>query len=720
MQRNRGRSARMMVLGAAFLLCCVLYIIRMAALQLTPEHIGGNQSDGYSTRTVVVQAVRGQIYDRNGVPLVTNEYTYSLTLDYSVFPKDADSRNKILLTVLHALQNRGQGDKINAYRYPLTGQYPDLSYTEQARTDTLVYNSLVSEIKRCGLRTEILRELRDQGMSKAESAEAFDADPLSYATAERLVAYLVEEHSLEKTADGIHYSHEQINRLLPIYYGMGVMGFSRANDYVIAHDMTRDAITYVKELSLDGVDFSMSFKRVYAYPGYASHILGQTGPIYEEDWEYYKELGYNMNVLVGISGCEAAFESYLHGQDGVKVIVEDRDGNIIDEYMKTEPVAGKDVYLTLDINLQIAAEDSLAENVQYVNDNVYVADSKAGAVVAVDPSNGEVLALASYPTYDLTTYNMTYGDLLADEGIPLLNRALNGVYAPGSTYKPGVATAALCEGVVESHTKLECAGVYTYYKSYQPRCWIYHSSSSSIREHGWINVEEALEVSCNCYFYETGRLLGIDRLNQYMKQFGLGQSTGIELNESTGILAGPAYREENHLLAWQNTDTIVAAIGQSDNAFTPLQLSVYISTLVNGGTRYGAHLLLKTVDFATGEATNTSESVALSHVNMTESVRQTILSGMKRVAESNATVRNFMKNVPSHVTVAAKTGTAQVGGDQPDNGLFVCCASEGDMTGGETPDIVIAAVIERCGGGSYPSMTAGRILEAYYNSVKIP
>jgi penicillin-binding protein 2 len=290
------------------------------------------------------------------------------------------------------------------------------------------------------------------------------------------------------------------------------------------------------------------------------------------------------------------------------------------------------------------------------------------------------------------------------------------MYAPGSTYKPGVAAAALCEGVVEDHTKLECAGVYTHYKSYQPRCWIYHSSSSSIRKHGWINVEEALEVSCNCYFYETGRLLGIDRLDAYMKQFGLGESTGIELSESTGILAGPNYRETNHLLAWQDTYTIVAAIGQSDNAFTPLQLGVYISTLVNGGTRYGAHLLHKTVDFATSEESNTHEMAELSHVNMSEKVRQTVLSGMKRVAETNTTVRNFMKNVPSDVTVAAKTGTAQVGGDEPDNGLFVCCAAEGDMTNGEIPDIVIAAVIERCGGGSYPAMTAARVLEGYYNN----
>ena len=716
MQVRHGRFARMAVLGAAFVVCCVIYIIRMATLQLTPEHIRGKQNDGNSTRTVVVQAMRGQIYDRNGVPLVTNEYNYSLILDYSVFPSDKDQRNQILLTALHALDARGDTDKIAAHRYPLTGQYPDLSYADTVQPGTTVYTSLVAEITRCGLRAEILRELRDGGMSKSQSAEAFDADPLTYATAERLAGYLVENHALDKTAGGSVYSNEQITRLLPIYYGMGVTGFSRANDYVLAENVSMDTVTYVKEFSLPGVDFSTSFKRVYAYPGYASHILGQTGPIYAEDWEYYKELGYNMNAIVGVSGCEAAFESELHGQDGVKVVVEDRDGNIVDEYMKIEPVAGKDVYLTLDIHLQMAAEEALAENVRYVNDYVYVADSKAGAVVAVDPSNGEVLALASYPTYDLSTYNLDYPDLLQDEGIPLLNRALNGLYAPGSTYKPGVAAAALCEGTVTADTTLECAGVYTYYKSYQPRCWVYHSASSPIDRHGWINAEEALEVSCNCYFYEVGRLIGIDKLNEYERLYGLGDATGIELNESTGILAGPEYRNENRLLAWQSTDTIVAAIGQSDNAFTPMQLGVYISTLVNGGTRYGAHLLLKTVDFATGEAVTTTEATAVSQVNIPDSVRDTVLSGMKRVATSNSTVSAFMSDVPAGVTVAAKTGTAQIGGDQPDNGVFVCCAAENDMTDGQVPDIVIAAVVEKCGGGSYPALTAGRVLEAYYNS----
>ena len=714
MQKHRGRAVRMLVLGGLFLACCVVFVIRMAALQLSPEHIGGKQNDGNTTRTVVVQAVRGQIYDRNGEPLVVNEYTYSLILDYSVFPRDADSRNLILLTALQALDNRGKTDCVAAYRYPLVGQYPNLAYADTVQPDTTVYRSLVSEIERCGLRAKILRELRDGGMSKSESAEVFDANPLQYATAERLVKHIIDTYDLDKTADGVRYSDEQITRLLPIYYGMGVTGFSRANDYVLAEDVDMSTVTYVMELSLEGVDFSKSFKRVYVYPGYASHILGQTGPIYAEDWHYYKELGYNMNALVGISGCEAAFESYLHGQDGVKVIVEDKQGNIVDEYMKTEPVAGQDVYLTLDIHLQIEAEDALADNVQYVNNYVSAADSKAGAVVAMDPSNGEILALASYPTYDLTTYNMNYSDLLANEGIPLLNRALNGVYAPGSTYKPGVAAAALNEGIVSAQTNLECAGIYTYYKGYQPRCWVYHAASSAIKKHGWINVEEALEVSCNCYFYEVGRLIGIEKLNEYEKKYGLGESTGVELPESTGILAGPEYRDSNRLLAWQDTDTIVAAIGQSDNSFTPLQLSVYISTLVNGGTRYGAHLLLKTVDFATDEVTGGTMVTELSHVDLRDDVRNTVLSGMQRVVESNSTVRTFMRGVPSDVTVAAKTGTAQVGGDQPDNGLFVCCAARNNMMGGQTPDIVVAAVVERCGGGSYPALTAGRVLEAYY------
>jgi penicillin-binding protein 2 len=412
-----------------------------------------------------------------------------------------------------------------------------------------------------------------------------------------------------------------------------------------------------------------------------------------------------MNAIVGKSGCEAAFEAYLHGQDGVKVIVEDADGNIIREYMKSEPVAGQDVYLTLDIELQIAAEEALEQNVLYLRDSLNRTDCKAGAIVAMDPRNGEILALASYPTYNLSTYNQEYNNLAANEAKPLINRALFGLYAPGSTFKPGMVAAALSEGILTEETKLECAGKYTYYKSYQPDCWI-HNSNSAVKQHGWITSAEALRVSCNCYFYETGRLLGIDRMNRYCRMYGLGLSTGIEVGEATGSLAGPDHRESVHGIAWEPTDTIAAAIGQSDNAFTPLQLGVYLSTLVNGGNRYGAHLLLRVRDFATRTDTVLTQPTLLDSFNLSEGHRLNIISGMEQMVATSSQVSGYMSRVP--VTVAGKTGTAQTG--STDNGLFVCCAPS------RNPEIVVASVIERAGGGSYSALSAGKVLEAYYKN----
>ncbi len=701
---DRGRMTvrRMVIIGVIFLVFCVVYLVKLGTLELNSEHIGGHPKDGTTQRTVVIAAVRGQIYDRNGKPLVTNAYSYDLVIDYSCFPSDPAERNRALLDAMTILGQLGEGGCFEDNDLPLEGSYPQLGYTaEAADPTTKAYKTLVAQIESSGLRLTFINKLRHDGMAGKEAEEAFDADPLAYVDAATLVDYFVKEYALSG------YTDIQTHRLLQIYWGMEVTGFSGVNDYVMASDVSMDVIVCVKEQGVPGAAMATRVSRVYTYPGYASHILGQTGPIYAEDWEAYKDLGYNMNALVGISGCEAAFESYLHGQDGTLVIVEDADGHVVDQYIDKEPIAGQDVYLTIDIDLQIAAEDGLAENVSYVR-NVYGRNEcEAGALTAVDPNTGEVLALASYPTYDLTTFNADYNSLLTATGTPLLNRAINGVYAPGSTFKPGMVAAALTEGIVTESTQLECAGVYTYYEGYQPDCWVYNSVSDSIDRHGWITASQALEVSCNCYFYEAGRLLGIDRMNEYCRYYGLGSATGIELGESLGSLAGPAYREETHQMAWKATDTIAAAIGQSDNAFTPLQIGVYMSTLMTGGTRYSAHLLSKVVDVATGATVLETTPEVVSEFTLKASYRDEIIDGMERVISSSSLLSSFMADVP--VKVAGKTGTAQVGGGQDDNGLFTCAAPS------QNPEIVVTSVIEHAGGGAYAGLAAARVLEAYYN-----
>ncbi|MBQ9779490.1 MAG: hypothetical protein IJW00_00960 [Clostridia bacterium] len=702
------RVRRVTALGIFFLAVCLVYIVIFAVMELNSENIGGHAKDGTTQRTVIVQAMRGEIYDRNGKPLVTNEYTYSLTVDYSILPSEPLDKNAILLKALEVLYTCGEGNCFADYRYPFLGVYPDVMYSSVAELEgSADYEALVDQFTSSGLRSAMIRAIKADGKTTKEATAAFDASPLTYITAQDLLAYFIDEYQLEATDEAGNplYTDTEINSLLHIYWGMEASGFSRANDYIMAKGISMATITCEKELALPGIGFATAYQRVYQYPGYASHILGQTGPIYAEEWPYYKELGYNMNATVGKSGCEAAFESYLHGQDGVKVIVEDDQGRVVDEYMKVEAVAGKDVYLTIDIDLQIAAEDGLRENVAYVKNNLGKDECEAGAISVMDPNTGEVLALASYPTYDLSTFSEDYDRLEVDDALPLYNRALLGLYAPGSTFKPAVTAAALMDGVIRTDTQLECAGVYTYYKSYQPKCWIYNSNSA-VKMHGWITADDALRVSCNCYYYETGRLLGIERMNHYCTLFGLGQSTGIELGEATGILAGPAYREANKQKDWMATDTIAAAIGQSDNAFTPLQLSVYLSTLVNGGTRYSAHLLMKAVDISTDETVYSSAPTVLDAFTLNDSYRQEILYGMEQVITSSGSISSWMSRVP--VKVAGKTGTAQVGGNQNDNGLFVCCAPS------RNPEIVVASVIEKSGGGSYAALVAARVLEEYY------
>ena len=712
MSRNPTRSiSRLWGLGIAFLLVCAFYVIRLGILELSSQNIGGHKQDGTTERTVVVQAVRGQIYDRNGVPLVVNDYTYDLTLDYSVLPKDQTARNDAVLKALLMLEECGEVGKFVTYDFPFEGYYPNYVYTSVVSDPASnSYDTFLEVVETNGLRREaILRIKSDQRMNTSQAIDYYESDPTGCITAERLTDYFVEEYDLDaRNEDGSpRYGNADIDRLIRVLWGMEAVGFSRANDYVLAKNVSMDTVTHEKELGIAGIGFSTNASRVYCFPGYASHILGQTGPIYAEEWSYYKELGYAMNARVGKSGCEAAFEEYLHGQDGVKVVVEDADGRIIREYMKTEPVAGQDVYLTIDINLQIAAEDALKENVQYIRDTYHRQDCKAGALVAMDPNTGAVLALASYPTFDLTTYNRDYNELASNDALPLLNRALSGLYAPGSTFKPGMVAAGLTEGVITASTKLECAGTYTYYQSYQPDCWI-HNSSGAVKQHGWINAAEALRVSCNCYFYDLGRRLGITNMNLYCRMFGLGDSTGIELGEQKGSLAGPDHRADMHGLDWQPTDTIAAAIGQSDNAFTPLQLGVYTSTLFNGGTRYAAHLLLKVRDFSDRADTMVTTPRILSEFTLPEAHRLTVIDGMEQMVATSSEVSRYMRNVP--VTVAGKTGTAQTGSTSTENGLFICAAPS------KNPEIVVVSVIERAGGGSYSAMSAGLVLEAYYKN----
>ena len=670
---QKSRAWRYMSIAVLFCLVSVLYLGRLFYIQISGRD--GNYNDKTTTRTVTIRAVRGEIYDRNGKPLVTNRYIYDLSLSHASFSALGHNQaNRTMLALLDALNRTNEQHKHEEKFDPFSGTYPSITFSTEATDGT---SATYYRLKRV---------LNDLGLKENTSAE-------------KLVNYYIDTYALLATgSDGTPlWSNSEIDRLIRLRYNMDALRFSEANDYIFAQNVSMHLMTYVREQGLGGVTFQFSVERVYNYPGYASHILGTVGPIYAEEWSYYNEQGYQMNAMVGKTGCELSFESYLRGSDGEMEIVEDANGNTISTKITKQPIAGSDIRLTIDIDLQIAAEDGLAENIASIGGNC-----QSGAAVAIDPNTFDVLAIASYPTYDLGLYNQEYEALSQNEAKPLINRALNGLYAPGSTFKPGVAAAALMSNNLEPYETITCNGRSPHYHS--PKCSTYENGTHG----GSINIIEAIADSCNTFFYELGYRMGIKTMNEFLSNLGFGKATGVELGGATGALAGPDYRIETNSDPWQPGDVLSAAIGQSDNMASPLQLACYAATLANGGTRYSAHLLHSVYTFGQAAPTYSyqqTEATILGKAEISAEALGVIEDGMRAVVTNNNIVNRNMRNVP--VAVGAKTGTAQnASGD--DNSLFICTAPF------DSPSIAISVVLEQGRAGSNASLTAARILEQFY------
>ena len=683
---NRPHTLRYLGIVTLFCLICVIYLGRLFFIQISGRE--NEYKADITTREVTVQAVRGEIYDRNGVKLVANRYSYDLSFAYSQFYSlSLQERNAVCLSVQNALAKRG-GEGVREQKFfPFDGTYPNYTYN----ADTLDGDSIRAY--------RLKRVLGDIGLK-------------TDATATQLRDYYTDTYDLLQIDNNgsRRFSDTEIDTLIRLYYDIDAVRFRSSGEYVLCQGVDMSLMTYIKEQNIKAVNFTVNVAREYCYPGYASHIIGLVGPIYSEEWGYYNELGYQMNAIVGKSGCEAAFENYLHGTDGKIKIKEDKNGNVTEVEVLTQAVAGNDVYLTIDINLQIAAEDGLAENVDYITAQALgIAENgalcEAGAAVAMNPNTFEVLAIASYPTYDLTTYNADYNLLLQDPARPLTNRAIDGFYAPGSTLKLGMAAIALQNGVLTQSEYITCTGRY-------------HNTigcSTYADTHSWgsIRVVDAIAYSCNSFFCELGNRLGIQTMENDLAKFGLGESTGLELGGGSGILAGPTYRGEiQSTEQWQPGMTWGAAIGQSDHQLSPIQMATYIATLCNGGTRYTAHLLHSVYRFGSDEPSfvyRQTEETVLSRIEIDRNHLDTVFAGMKKmITETSFTNRWIADNDDIPVTVGGKTGTAQQGGDRPDNALFVAAAPYND------PDIVISVVLENGAHGYYSAITAARILEAYY------
>lgn len=457
------------------------------------------------------------------------------------------------------------------------------------------------------------------------------------------------------------------------------------NGVILAHDTA----LRTTEKTAEGLSFSYTVER-QGSGTLAPHVLGRVGKLSQGEWSTYEPLGYAMDTLVGKDGAEAAFEDLLHGTPGKRLLQEDKEGTVIEETWAVLPQKGKNVTLTLDSTVQGAAREALSD---YLSTHPA---ATGGAAVVLDVSDGGVLAMVSLPDYDTETFSDHYTALSQRADAPLMNRAVQGLYAPGSTFKLVTAAAALEEGILTPETQILDTGRYTYYKSPQPQCWLYRQEG---RTHGLETVSTAIADSCNIFFYDAGRRTGIETLGRYARRFGLGEKTGIELSgEKTGVVAGPEYTESVGG-TWYEGNVLSAAIGQENNRFTPLQLAQMTATLCNGGNRWQAHLL-KQVEGEEPYKKTLLDKLQLSEKNVTA-----IKKGMLAVTTTGSLSGAFSA-LP--VRAGAKTGSAQVSGAEVSNAVLVCFAPY------ENPEIAVAIVVEKGGAGSALGQTAAKILQAYF------
>ena len=695
LNKKRGYFIRYLSLAAFFVIICLIYSGRLIRYQIAGQDAYADKSDSeYSYRHETIHAQRGEIYDRNGVPLVVNAYTYNIRLDGGSMPYAQRDKNEVILSVLSDAAAAGEADTFTLPASPFT-------YFPMPDGSSLHFEYDSTYFESTSRKNKFYRLVTQLGCDEASSAED-------------TAAVLLARYGItQKDDDGypiLNYDINTAQLLLTLRLDMELSDFSAYTPYTLLTDVSLPLLTRVKESGVRGIAPYTNASRAYTYPGYASHILGRLGKIQKGYEDYFTELGYPLDAIVGIGGAEEAFESYLHGEDGVLTIVEDKDGNIVDQYVSKEPKAGSNVYLTIDIEMQITAEDALRDNIQYIVDKAVASgkplsgeDAKTGALTALDSRTGEVLAMASYPTYNLATFQQDYSMLNSDENAPMYNRALSGLYAPGSTFKIGVAAAPLTEGIITPKTIIHDKGEYTYYSTYTPACWIYNQSGAT---HGPINVTTAIQVSCNYFFYEVGRLLTIETMNKYDRAFGLGVPTGIELTEKTGILAGPDYRSEKGLGAWNPGDTLAAAIRQAEKSFTPLQISVYMSSILNNGIRMKTHLLHKVEAFHTGEVLETFTPQQMDGITLGEGVRDVLLNAMKSVTENGSAARVF-RGYP--IEMGGKTGTAQVLETKSDNAIFTAFAPFNN------PEIVVTCVIEQGANGTDAGFAVRDVFDYYFD-----
>ena len=658
------KSARTTVAIALIILTLCGFVFELYDIQITNNEYYAAQNNTVQTFKVPLEAARGEIVDRNGNPLVTNRQGNSIILNAAYFPSNKENakRNEIIFNLIK-LFNKNREEYVHNLPLKLKGK-KIVFFTEKDDED---YEKAIATMKH-----KDMFNLQD------------------YATAQNCFDAMIEKYELEEYLE--KYGVETALEIGNIRYELTRLLFSVSNPVTIAADVSDKTVAMVKE---DGVRYEGADVRIVAYREYADstlapHIIGTVRKINAEEYERLRDEGYGINDEIGESGIEAAMESYLRGIPGEKTVTIDDEGNVSEEVTK-EPVQGDTIVLTIDKDLQKLAQDKL----KTICRSVSIAYS-TGAVVVENCNNGEILAAASYPSYDLNDYYEHYSELASQRLTPLYNRFALGTYAPGSTFKPMMALAALQEGAITENTRFVC-DKYMEVAGHVFKC---------AHTHGSDDVRTALKDSCNIFFYNCAKRLGIEKMNLYGSMLGLGEKTGVEIPEAGGILAGPEYRKRFDML-WAPGDTVQAAIGQSDNLFSPLQLCNYCATVANGGTRYQMHFVKSRISKATDIVSETGINV-MNTIDVSDKNIKIVQEGMRYVATDGGPYRVFSK---LDTKVACKTGTSTVivNGIKHNNGFLITYAPY------ENPEISVASAIEMAGSGSSTAEITSSVIDYYYS-----
>ena len=689
------KPARLAFMAIITIALIAVSAVTLYKLQIIEGRKYYEESQNNSVSFPRVPAARGSILDRYGRVLVENRVCNNLLIDEKDLFRDDDpdwvNANATILRLVSTTLEFGDS---YTDTLPIT-KSPPFEYTDM---------------------TDAQRVFLDAYIADKVINDGLDPNP----SAVELMAYMRDRYRI-----GNSYTAEETRIIAGVRYeinGRYSHDFSTSR-YIVAEEVSMDLITTLMENNVPGFDVETSFIRDY-HTSYASQLLGYTKPMDASEVEKYSALNYDLDAQVGREGVEYAFEPYLHGTDGAARVTRTASGVVTSTVYTKETTPGDHVYLTIDIGLQEAAENALnayitRENAKRAAENEEIErysgnqDSvkqliTGAAVTAVEVATGEPLAAASWPSYDIPSLLADFKSVASAPNSPMYNRALQGVYAPGSTFKPCMAVAALCEGKVVPTTPITCEGVYEHYADYDytPRCWIYDDYRRLT--HGTLTLSEAITHSCNIYFYTLGDYLQISLMAKYAKAFGLGEHTGIELYEEIGQMTSDELYQAKYGRDVYGGETIAAAIGQAESQFTPLQLAEYCAAIANNGQRHSASILKSVYSYDFGEVLYQRKTETLSSVDMEQEFYDAIHAGMRGVASDPVSGSAYPYFSDASYSVAAKTGTAQTGENQTNNAVFICYAPY------ENPEVAVAVVVEKGVAGASVAKIARDVLDYYF------